>query len=232
MRSQGQSGGRILVVDDDESVRVLLTRYLEMEGFQVDPVQDGGEALAAITATMPDLILFDLMLPVQDGLDILTGLRRDSDVPVILLTARGSEADRILGLELGADDYVVKPFSPGELVARVDAVLRRVDTVAEDEPPLRFGDLVIEPSAHRVEVDGDEVQLTIREYELLSFLARHPGRAFTRDELMNSVWQYAFYTDTSTVTVHIRRLRAKVERDPAQPRHIETVWGIGYRFAP
>ena len=171
------------------------------------------------------------MLPGIDGLEVMRRVR-DRAGAIILLTAKGEENDRIVGLRLGADDYVVKPFSPGELVARVDAVLRRVDTVTEDEPPLRFGDLCIEPSAHRVTVGGDEIALTMREYELLLFLARHPGRAFTRNELMDLVWQYAFYTDTSTVTVHIRRLRAKIESDPAAPRWIETVWGVGYRFAP
>ena len=151
---------------------------------------------------------------------------------IILLTAKGEETDRVVGLRLGADDYVVKPFSPAELVARVDAVLRRVDPEPEHEPPLEFGDLLVDPAARRVLVGGEECALTVREYELLLFLARHPGQAFSRHALMDRVWGYSFYTDTSTVTVHIRRLRAKVEPDPAQPRHIETVWGIGYRFAP
>jgi DNA-binding response OmpR family regulator len=151
---------------------------------------------------------------------------------IILLTAKGEESDRIVGLRLGADDYVVKPFSPAELVARVDAVLRRVDPEPENEPPLEFGSLRIEPAARRVLVDGAECALTAREYELLLFLARHPGQAFNRNALMDRVWGYSFYTDTSTVTVHIRRLRGKIEPDPTHPRHIETVFGIGYRFAP
>jgi two-component system, OmpR family, response regulator ResD len=225
------SRGSVLVVDDEPTIREVVSRYLERAGYDTRVAGDGPSALQAVVERPPDLIVLDLMLPGIDGLEVMRRVREGRQRgAVILLTAKGDENDRIVGLRL--DDYVVKPFSPGELVARVDAVLRRVDTVAEDEPPLRFGDLVIEPSAHRVEVAGEEVQLTIREYELLNFLARHPGRAFTRDELMNSVWQYAFYTDTSTVTVHIRRLRAKIERDPSAPRWIETVWGVGYRFAP
>jgi DNA-binding response OmpR family regulator len=157
--------------------------------------------------------------------------RPDRTSAIILLTAKGVESDRVTGLRLGADDYVVKPFSPAELVARVDAVLRRLDTTPEDEPPIELDGLTIDPVGHRVLAGGAEVQLTQREFELLLFLARHPGRAFTRHQLMDRVWQYSFYTDTSTVTVHIRRLRAKIEPDPEQPRFIETVWGVGYRFA-
>jgi len=151
---------------------------------------------------------------------------------IILLTARGEESDRIIGLRLGADDYVVKPFSPAELVARVDAMLRRLEPPGDDEPALRFSDLEIDVAGRRVRVAGREVDLTTREFELLLFLARHPGQAFTREQLMDHVWQYSFYIDTSTVTVHIRRLRAKLEADPSEPRYIETVWGYGYRFAP
>jgi two-component system, OmpR family, response regulator ResD len=228
-----ESRGSVLVVDDEPTIREVVSRYLERAGYETRVAGDGPSALQAVAEQPPDLIVLDLMLPGIDGLEVMRRVRESrTRGAVILLTAKGDESDRIVGLRLGADDYVVKPFSPGELVARVDAVLRRVDTVADDEPPLRFGDLEIEPSAHRVTLAGEEVQLTIREYELLRFLARHPGRAFTRDELMNLVWQYAFYTDTSTVTVHIRRLRAKIERDPSAPRWIETVWGVGYRFAP
>jgi two-component system, OmpR family, response regulator ResD len=230
---EGHSRGSVLVVDDEPTIREVVSRYLERAGYETRVAGDGPSALQAVAERPPDLIVLDLMLPGIDGLEVMRRVRDGRQRgAVILLTAKGDENDRIVGLRLGADDYVVKPFSPGELVARVDAVLRRVDTVAEDQPPLRFGDLVIEPSAHRVAVAGEEVQLTIREYELLTFLARHPGRAFTRDELMNSVWQYAFYTDTSTVTVHIRRLRSKIERDASAPRWIQTVWGVGYRFAP
>ena len=151
---------------------------------------------------------------------------------MILLTAKGEESDRVIGLRLGADDYVVKPFSPAELVARVDAVLRRIDTPAEHEEPLELRRPAIDPAARRVFVRGEEAALTQREFDLLLYLARHPGQVFSRDQLMDAVWQYSFYTDTSTVTVHIRRLRAKIEADPAAPRHIQTVWGVGYRFQP
>jgi DNA-binding response OmpR family regulator len=181
----------------------------------------------------PDLVVLDLMLPRIDGLEVMRRLRDiDRDrIAVILLTAKGEESDRVIGLRLGADDYVVKPFSPAELVARVDAVLRRVDTSPTIEAPLQFEALTIDPAARRVTASGEEVTLTQREFDLLLFLARHPGQVFSRNQLMDAVWQYAFYTDTSTVTVHIRRLRAKIETDPAQPRHIETVWGVGYRFS-
>ena len=160
---------------------------------------------------------------------------RDQDrdrIAVILLTAKGEESDRVIGLRLGADDYVVKPFSPAELVARVDAVLRRIDTSPEHEAPLELDNMTIDPGARRLFVEGREVPLTQREFELLLFLARHPGRAFSRNQLMDAVWQYAFYSDTSTVTVHIRRLRSKIEADPSRPAHIQTVWGVGYRFQP
>jgi len=158
--------------------------------------------------------------------------RDDRRSAIILLTARAEESDRIVGLRLGADDYVVKPFSPAELVARVDAVLRRIDPLPEREAPLRFDRLLIDPAARTAEFDRRLLELTQREFDLLLFLARHPGQVFTRNQLMDHVWRYTFYTDTSTVTVHIRRLRAKLEPDPARPRHVETVWGVGYRFAP
>ena len=153
-------------------------------------------------------------------------------IAVILLTAKGEESDRVTGLRLGADDYVVKPFSPAELVARVDAVLRRMDTSPSHEPVMELSDMTIDPAGRQVFVRGEEVQLTQREFDVLLFLARHPGQVFSRNQLMDAVWQYSFYSDTSTVTVHVRRLRAKIERDPAQPQHIQTVWGVGYRFQP
>jgi DNA-binding response OmpR family regulator len=179
-------------------------------------------------------VVLDLMLPGLDGLEVMRRLRdQDRDrIAVILLTAKGEESDRVIGLRLGADDYVVKPFSPAELVARVDAVLRRVGTSPELESSLELSDMTIDPAARRVFVRGEEVQLTQREFDVLLFLARHPGQVFSRNQLMDAVWQYSFYTDTSTVTVHIRRLRSKIEADPALPRHIQTVWGVGYRFQP
>ena len=193
---------------------------------------DGVAALEAAARQRPDLVVLDLMLPRIDGLEVMRRLREQDRerIAVILLTAKSEEADRVIGLRLGADDYVVKPFSPAELVARVDAVLRRIDTSPEQEAPIELADLKIDPAGRRVFVRGEEALLTQREFDLLLFLARHPGQVFSRNQLMDAVWQYAFYTDTSTVTVHIRRLRAKIEVDPADPRHIQTVWGVGYRF--
>ncbi len=226
--------GQILVVDDESTITEVLCRYLERAGYGTRSAGDGPAAIAAVHEQPPDLIVLDLMLPGIDGLEVMRRVReRDGDhTAIILLTARGEESDRVVGLRLGADDYVVKPFSPAELVARVDAVLRRLDTSPAIEAPLQFGELVIDSTARRVTVGGDEVSLTQREFELLLFLARHPGQAFTRNQLMDLVWRYSFYTDTSTVTVHIRRLRAKIEADPRRPRHVDTVWGVGYRFSP
>jgi two-component system response regulator ResD len=226
--------GSVLVVDDEPTIREIVARYLERAGYEARVATDGRTALSALRERAADLVVLDLMLPGIDGLEVMRRIR-DGDrdrTAIILLTARGEETDRVVGLRLGADDYVVKPFSPAELVARVDAVLRRFDTSPEPEPPLRFDGLEIDPSARRVMIDGEEAMLTQREFELLLFLARHPGQAFTRDQLMDLVWQYAFFMDTSTVTVHIRRLRAKVERRPDHPRWIQTVWGVGYRFQP
>jgi two-component system, OmpR family, response regulator ResD len=226
--------GSVLVVDDEPTIREIVARYLERAGYEARVAVDGRSALSALRERAADLVVLDLMLPGIDGLEVMRRIR-DGDrdrTAIILLTARGEETDRVVGLRLGADDYVVKPFSPAELVARVDAVLRRLDTSPDPEPPLEFDGLTIDPSARRVVADGAEVALTVREFELLLFLARHPGQAFTRDQLMDLVWRHVFFTDTSTVTVHIRRLRAKIERQPDQPRWIETVWGVGYRFQP
>ncbi len=234
MATADHARGQILVVDDEPTIAEVLCRYLERAGYETHVAADGHAAVAAVVRHRPDLIVLDLMLPGLDGLEVMRRVReRERDgTAIILLTARGEESDRIVGLRLGADDYVVKPFSPAELVARVDAVLRRRDTAPGPEPALRFGDLEIDPAGRRVAVAGEPVALTQREFDLLAFLARHPGQAFTRNQLMDHVWRYSFYTDTSTVTVHIRRLRAKIEPDPAQPRHVETVWGVGYRFSP
>lgn len=225
--------GSILVVDDEPTIGEVVSAYLRRAGYETRVASDGDAALAAVAERSPDLVVLDLMLPGTDGLEVMRRIRErpDRSSAIILLTAKGAESDRITGLRLGADDYVVKPFSPNELVARVDAVLRRVDTLPTNEPALTFGPLTIDPGARQVHCDGTPIALTTREFDLLLFLARHPGRAFTREQLMDHVWQYAFYSDTSTVTVHIRRLRAKLEQDPEQPRWIETVWGVGYRFA-
>jgi DNA-binding response OmpR family regulator len=226
------SRGHVLVVDDEPTIAEVVARYLERAGYASAIASDGISAIEQVARRPPDLVVLDLMLPGIDGLEVMRRLRdQDRDrIAVILLTAKGEESDRITGLRLGADDYVVKPFSPAELVARVDAVLRRVDPSPVHEPPIELSDLRIDPGGRRVFVRGEEVQLTQREFDLVLFLARHPGHVFTRDQLMDAVWQYSFYTDTSTVTVHIRRLRSKIELDPAVPKHIQTVWGVGYRF--
>jgi DNA-binding response OmpR family regulator len=231
---EDHSRGTVLVVDDEPTIADVVSRYLERAGYRTRVAADGVQAIESAAVQRPDLVVLDLMLPGLDGLEVMRRLReRDPDrIAVILLTAKGEEADRVIGLRLGADDYVVKPFSPAELVARVDAVLRRVDTSPAHELPLVLSDMTIDPAARRVTVRGEEVALTQREFDVLLFLARHPGQVFSRNQLMDAVWQYSFYTDTSTVTVHIRRLRSKIESDPAQPRHIQTVWGVGYRFQP
>lgn len=225
---------KVLVVEDEPAIADVVSRYLRRAGYATAVAGTGHEALGRAEAAGADVVVLDLMLPDIDGLEVMRRLRRDGRRrgAIILLTARGEESDRIIGLRLGADDYIVKPFSPAELVARVDAVLRRITPVPEHEPPLRFDGLAIDPAGRTAALDGRPIELTLLEFELLLFLARHPGQAFTRDQLIDHVWRYSFYTDTSTVTVHIRRLRAKLELDPSRPRFIETVWGIGYRFAP
>jgi two-component system response regulator ResD len=229
----GSPRGSVLVVDDEPTIGLVVSRYLERAGYSTRVAGDGFEAMRLASEQRPDLVVLDIMLPGIDGLEVMRRLQDGERTSVILLTAKGEPADRIVGLRRGADDYVVKPFSPGELVARVDAVLRRADPAQEAaQDKILFDDLEIDPAARRVTVRGEEVQVTGREYSLLLFLARHPGQVFSRDQLMDAVWQYTFYTDTSTVTVHIRRLRAKIEADPGEPRRIQTVWGVGYRFQP
>jgi two-component system response regulator ResD len=224
----------VLIVDDEPTIAEVLSRYLERAGYDARVAGDGPSALAAAAQARPDLVVLDLMLPGMDGLRVMARLRDQDPRPigVILLTAKGEESDRVVGLRLGADDYVVKPFSPAELVARVDAVLRRVDRPAGPVAPLQAGTIRIDPGSRQVFVGGEEVSLTQREFDVLLHMARHPLQVFSREQLMDAVWQYSFYTDTSTVTVHIRRLRAKLEADPSRPEHIQTVWGVGYRFTP
>jgi two-component system, OmpR family, response regulator ResD len=224
--------GSILVVDDEPTITDVVSRYLERAGYSTRVAGDGADALRIAGESRPDLVVLDLMLPGMDGLEVMRRLREHERVSVILLTAKGEHTDRIIGLRLGADDYVVKPFSPAELVARVDAVLRRMDNSPQLEEPIAFDDLELDPVARRVTVRGEEAQLTVREYDLLLHFVRHPGQVFSRDQLMDAVWQYSFYTDASTVTVHVRRLRAKIEEDPSNPRWLQTVWGVGYRFQP
>ena len=224
---------RILVVDDEPNIREVVGLYLRRDGHAVVEAADGEEALELYGRTSPDLVVLDLMLPKLSGLEVCRRLGAERRVPLIMLTARGEEEDRIVGLSLGADDYVTKPFSPRELAARVAAVLRRVDEPAvanTDEKPLDFDGLAIDPSRREVMARGEPATLTAREFDLLYHLAKSPGRVYTRDQLMEMVWGYAFPADTSTVTVHVRRLREKIEADPANPRYLETVWGVGYRF--
>jgi DNA-binding response OmpR family regulator len=230
----GHSRGSVLVVDDEPTIAEVVCRYLERAGYATLVAGDGREALRLAEAGQPDLVVLDIMLPGIDGLEVMRRMRdrQGERSPIILLTAKGEPTDRVIGLRLGADDYVAKPFSPAELVARVDAVLRRIDSSPEREQPLEFDDLLIDPMGRRVTVGGEEAQLTVREYDLLLFLARHPSQVFSRDQLMDAVWQYSFYTDTSTVTVHMRRLRSKIEADPSRPERLQTVWGVGYRFQP
>jgi two-component system, OmpR family, response regulator ResD len=224
--------GSILIVDDEPTIAEVVARYLTRAGYDARTAADGPSAVAAAATARPDLVVLDIMLPGLDGLEVMRRLHEDAEqrVPVILLTAKGEEADRLVGLRQGADDYVVKPFSPRELVARVEAVLRRSEQGRDAREPLGFDGLEIDPETRRVIVDGREAELTAREFDLLHFLAEHPGQVFSRDQLMDQVWQFPFYSDTTTVTVHVRRLRAKIETDASNPRWIETVWGVGYRF--
>ncbi len=224
---------RVLVVDDDLTVREVVVSYLRAAGHAVAEAADGEAALTAMSAAPADLVVLDLMLPGIDGLEVCTRLRATSDVPVIMLTALGSEADRLVGLELGADDYVTKPFSPRELTLRVGSVLRRVGERedATELEPLADGDLVVDRAAHAASRGGRPLSLTVREFDLLAFLMAHPGTAYSRDELLEKVWGWSF-GDQSTVTVHVRRLREKIEPDPTRPTRLATVWGVGYRWDP
>jgi len=221
----------VLVVDDEQIVREVVVKYLEREGHTTLEAGDGDDARALLERSQPDLVVLDVMLPGTDGLDLCRWIRSRSELPVILLTARGEEADRIVGLELGADDYVTKPFSPRELAARVRTVLRRVSSPAETTARLSFDGLVLDAGTREVLRDGEELKLTAKEFDLLWFLASHPRTVFSRDQLMSRVWGYEAALDTGTVTVHVRRLREKIEERPSHPRFLQTVWGVGYRFA-
>ncbi|HEY54010.1 MAG TPA: response regulator transcription factor [Caldilineae bacterium] len=224
----------ILVVEDEPSIAEVVSLYLKRAGYQVTIINDGQSALDWLQLNTPDLVVLDLMLPYVDGLEITRWLRSRNDTPIIMLTARREETDRILGLEMGADDYVVKPFSARELVSRVKAVLRRTSggASAGGEQALTFDNLSIDPRTRLVTVNGEEKMLTAREFDLLLVLARHPRQVFNREQLLDQVWGVNEYIDPSTVTVHIRRLREKLEPDPSTPRHIQTVWGVGYKFEP
>ena len=222
----------ILIVDDEETIREVVRRYLEREGFSVLEAANGFEALDAIRTTPPDLIVLDLMLPGLDGLSLTQHIRQDWHIPIIMLTAKGEASDRIRGLDMGADDYIAKPFSPQEVVSRVRAVLRR----SSGEPaqisggPLKFQNLRIDPISHTVILKGQPITLTAKEFDLLYYFASHPRQVFSRTQLLDKVWNDELYTDPSTVTVHIRRLREKIECDPGNPQYLRTVWGVGYKF--
>jgi len=230
----GMNGNLIYVVEDEPSIAEVVSLYLRRAGFNVSVAQDGERALEMLAAQLPDLLVLDLMLPNIDGLEITRWLRDRSDVPIIMLTARREEADRIAGLEMGADDYVVKPFSPQELVSRVRAVLRRSrpGPESQDDQALVFQNLQINPLTRIVSLDGGELSLTAREFDLLWLLASHPRQVYTRIQLLDRIWGHSEYIDPSTVTVHIRRLREKIETDPSKPARIQTVWGVGYKFEP
>ena len=223
--------GRILVVDDDPTVADVVSRYLLRDGHDVECVADGRAALDRALDDPPDLVVLDLMLPGMDGLEVCRRLRERSPVPVVMLTALGEEADRLTGLELGADDYVVKPFSPRELALRVRSVLRRAQgsLLPPGNGVLRDDGLVVDVSAHEASLRGETLALTAREFDLLVFLLRNQRQAFTREHLLEHVWGWTF-GDSSTVTVHVRRLREKIEADPTNPSRIQTVWGVGYRY--
>ena len=223
---------RVLVVDDEPMVREVLTRYLRRDGFEVATAADGEEALVRFGEAEPDLVLLDLMLPGVDGYEVFRRLRERAPTPVIMITARGAETDRIVGLEGGADDYIGKPFSPREVVARVRAVLRRIGPVEAMPEIIALDWIEIETERRAVRVNGDPVSLTRKEFDLLHHFASHPGITLTRSQLLEDVWDFAWDGDSSTVTVHVRRLREKIEADPSGPVHLLTVWGVGYRFEP
>ena len=223
----------ILIVEDEPSIAEVVELYLRRAGYQVRAVNDGNAALKMLEQHLPDLVVLDVMLPGMDGFSILRWLRDRSDVPVIFITARREEVERIAGLELGADDYVVKPFSPQELVSRVRAVLRRIHREEDKaKKPLTYGDLSIDPQTRLVTLAGQEIALTSREFDLLWLLAQHPRQVFTREQLLERVWGVSEYIDPGTVTVHLRRLREKIEKDASQPTRLVTVWGVGYKFEP
>ena len=224
---------KILIVEDEPSIAEVVDLYLRRAGYQTAIKSDGNDALIALEQGLPDLVILDIMLPSIDGLTILRWIRDRSEVPVIFITARREEVDRIAGLELGADDYVIKPFSPQELVSRVRAVLRRSQKEADKtESTITFKDLLIDPQTRLVTISDQEINLTSKEFDLLWLLASHPRQVFSREQLLEKIWGITEYIDPSTVTVHLRRLREKIEKDSSQPSHLVTVWGIGYKFEP
>lgn len=224
--------GEVLIVDDEPGIIRLIAMYLEREGFQTASARTGAEALEIVSRSVPALVVLDIMLPDIDGWEVCREIRRVSDVPIIMLTAREGDEDKIVGLEIGADDYVTKPFVPRELVARVKAILRRARAAPAEtnRELLDYGELTIETAKREVRLDGETITLRAKEYDLLVELARRPGVVFTREKLLQDVWGYDFYGDSGTIDVHVRRLRAKLNDDSSNPRFIETVWGVGYRL--
>jgi DNA-binding response OmpR family regulator len=235
-RSESSIPHRILVVEDEAYVREAIAQYLQAEGYEVVQAANGVDALKLAATHPPDLVVLDVMLPGMDGFEVASRLRSVSAVPILIVTGRVDEADKLAGFSVGADDYITKPFRPRELVMRVQAILRRMDAggvpaiILDDA--LRVGNLVIRPQRREVVRDGTPLDLTAKEFDLLYFLASHPKQVFTRQQLLQHVWQYSYYGDSRTVTVHMRRLREKVELDPSRPRHLRTVWGVGYKFEP
>ncbi len=225
---------RVLVVDDEPNLRHTLGFALRQEGYEVITAEDGEQGLDAVTRAAPDVVILDVMLPKIDGFEVARRIRRDSDVPILLLTARDTELDKVVGLEIGADDYLAKPFSMRELIARVRALLRRSSRRQAAEPPavaiVEIGDLVVDSGRHRVLLEGSEISLTPKEFDLLAFLVAHPGQAFSRAKLLGTVWGFDFAGDERTVDTHVKGLRAQLGDDVAKPRWIETVRGVGYRF--
>ncbi len=227
---------RILIADDDELARGLLAEWLEQEGYQVEQAADGRQALAAIARVLPDLVLLDVKMPAIDGLEVARRVHTASNLPIIMVSALSDDVDRVAGLSAGSDDYVTNPVRPRELLLRIQGLLRRVEAREEAQPALegdlRFEELVIRPQLRSVQRGGGAIELSANEFDLLYFLASHPRQVFTRQQLLERVWHYAYTGDVSTVTVHMSRLRKKVEADPANPRHLRTVWSYGYKFEP
>jgi DNA-binding response OmpR family regulator len=232
LKAGPQAGGRILIVEDEPHIVELVRYNLVQEGFQVSVAYDGAEALQKAKQDCPDLVILDLMLPYVDGLEVCRHLRRESAVPILMLTAKDGEQHRVVGLEMGADDYVTKPFSPPELVARVRAILRRTNREAPRPggTPLRVGGLVLDPTTHEVTLNDRLIELTTKEFDLLQLLLGHPSRVFTRDFLLEHIWGYDYFGSTRTVDMHISRLREKIEDDPNNPTYITTVRGVGYKL--
>ena len=224
--------GDILIVDDEPGIVRLIAMYLEREGFGTATARTGAEALEIVGRASPALVILDIMLPDIDGWEVCREIRRSSDIPIIMLTARDEDEDKIVGLEMGADDYVTKPFVPRELVARVKVILRRARQAPPDKTTdaLHLGVLTIDPARREVELEGEPIQLRAKEFDLLLELARKPGIVFEREKLLQDVWGYDFFGDSGTIDVHVRRLRAKLNDDSSNPRFIETIWGRGYRF--